>query len=179
MRHHSRSTTAGALLALAVLLALPTLVAPDAASAQKGDGVQLRPANDDFSRGALLSLLHPRQQQVEQGTFGATVEGVEPLHCGGTATVWFTLPPAAGGFGLLRLDTAGSDYDTTLGVYRGVSLDRLKLVDCNDDAAPGVDASALSFLAVPGETYHVQVGGALDAVGHLRLRVQDDLLSLP
>lgn len=177
MRRHSRSIPA-ALLVAAALLALPILLAPQAALAGKGVN-PLRPHNDDFSRGELLSLLYPREVEVEQGTQGATLEGVEPIGCGGTATVWFTLPPAAGGFGLLRLDTAGSDYDTVLGVYRGASLDRLKLVDCNDDAAPGVDASALSFLALPGETYHVQVGGALDAVGHLRLRVQDDLLSLP
>ncbi len=169
----ARPSTRGlALLAGIVLLAFPQ------ALAQKDDVSLFAPLNDDFAAGETLRLLLPRSDAREQPTFGATYEPGEPEACGGEATVWYALRPLAGGVGMLRVDTFGSDYDTVVAVYRGTDLGALRLVACNDDAGPGALHSSLTFPAVPGETYHVQVSGVEGATGHLRLSVRDALPAL-
>lgn len=159
-----------------IVLLVALLVAPPMAFAGEGDPGIFPPRNDRFAFAERLRLLDARQDEREQDTHGASEEWNEPAACGVGATVWFTLGPLEGASGLLRVDTAGSDFDTVVAVYRGPDLARLKTVACNDDAGAGSTHSSLTFLAVPGETYHVQVGSALHASGHLRLAVRDALL---
>lgn len=112
-----------------------------------------QPSSDDLAAAALVTGL-PFTDSVD--TSDATMEAGEPavpcapLH----ATVWYALTLDAAT--LVGIDTAGSSYDTVLGVYQGTSYADLDLVDCNDDDQD-LQAS-LTFPAAAGETYLVQVG---------------------
>lgn len=56
----------------------------------------------------------------------------DPTDCYGSAgSVWYAFTPSESG--TLDIPTAGSDYDTALGVYTG-SRGALSPVACNDDA---------------------------------------------
>jgi hypothetical protein len=69
----------------------------------------------------------------------------------------------------ITLDTAGSSFDTVIGVYVGEELTE---VACNDEAETATPHQArLTFDTEPGVTYLVQVGGYVDQSGHLILRV--------
>lgn len=81
-------------------------------------------------------------------------------------TAWWTFTGTGSD---VTLDTAGSDFDTVVGVYVGDG-GSLTQVGCNDD----VD-SLQARLTVPTEadvTYYVQVGGFAGAVGTLVLSLE-------
>jgi len=77
----------------------------------------------------------------------------------------------------------GSDFDTTLAVYRGDRMDRLELVGQNDDNG-GALTSRVSFTAALGETYLVALDGFNGQLGtdfgiaQLELNVDDFPASL-
>ena len=69
----------------------------------------------------------------------------------------------------ITLDTAGSSFDTVIGVYVGQELTE---VACNDESETATPHQAsLTFDTEPGVTYLVQIGGYVDQSGHLVLRV--------
>jgi len=108
----------------------------------------------------------------------ATHEDGEPYILGNTTiggrSVWFrwTAPVTA----LARVDTAGSGFNTMLGVYTGTAVNALSLVASNDNA-PGVNTSLLEFQAAAGTTYSIVVdgrrnfGGVQSGPYNLNLRV--------
>ena len=67
----------------------------------------------------------------------------------------------APGTGTATFDTAGSQFDTALGVFTGTGSRpvRLTQVAANDDAAVGTASSKLSFAAVAGTSYYIDVDG--------------------
>jgi hypothetical protein len=71
--------------------------------------------------------------------------------------------------GLVEVNTFGSDFDTLLGVYTGSAVDALTLVAANDDALDS--QSQLTFTAVAGTTYYIDVDGFGDAVGNITLNL--------
>jgi hypothetical protein len=76
----------------------------------------------------------------------------DPVDCyGSAASVWYAFTPSESG--TLDISTAGSDYDTALGVYTG-SRGALTPVACNDDA-DGALTSKVSFEATTGVTYYI------------------------
>lgn len=83
-------------------------------------------------------------------TVGATKETGEPNHAGnlGGKSIWweFWAPnDLIGGYGTkVTISTAGSDFNTTLAVYRGSSLATLQLVASNNDYN-GTPQSQVSF----------------------------------
>ncbi|MCS7003305.1 MAG: hypothetical protein NZ518_10695, partial [Dehalococcoidia bacterium] len=80
-----------------------------------------------------------------------------PLMCGVApigATVWYRV--TVGASGRLTATTHGSQFDTTLAVYRGTALGALTMVGCNDDA-DGRVASQLAVALAPNETYYLQL----------------------
>lgn len=85
-------------------------------------------------------------------------------------TVWYAV---AGTGGEVTIETAGSDFDTVLGVYTGDEMG-LSQVACVDDvygeATFSLQAS-VTFTTEPGVTYYVQAGGYAAASGTLRLAV--------
>lgn len=107
----------------------------------------------------------------------ATVEPFEPLHAGkvGGHSVWISW--VAPDHGLLTLTTAGSSFDTLLGVYilrPGTSspMKRLREVAANDDdEASHSFTSAVSFGVNSNETYQIAVDGFNGATGSIVFRL--------
>jgi hypothetical protein len=89
--------------------------------------------------------------------------------------VWFTLT----GSGPTQVDTAGTRFDTAVAVYVRADDGALLPVACNDDwyrpVAPGLFSLTLqaraAFVAEPGTTYYVQVGGVSSDANYGALRV--------
>jgi hypothetical protein len=123
-----------------------------------------RPANDDFANAQGLT----GSSATTTGTnVGATKEAGEPNHAGnaGGKSVWYKWTPQASG--TATLNTAGSNFDTLLAVYRGGAVNSLTQVASNDDEnnAGGVITSKLSFAATAGTTYRIAVDGYNNGAG--------------
>jgi hypothetical protein len=106
---------------------------------------------------------------VDATSAGATKEPGEPAHVGdaGGKSVWFkwTAPLTA----TVTFETAGSAFDTLLGVYRGAAVDALTVVAASDDVSSTVVTSRASFAATAGTTYVIAVDGYRGASGAVRL----------
>lgn len=117
------------------------------------------PANDNFAN-ALPIVLEGNTITVKGHNTNATKEPGEPNHgdnSGGSSVWWRWVAPADGS---VTLDTRGSYYDTTLGVYVGSTPAALTTIATNDDINPGiVQASLLTFTAIQGITYQIAVDG--------------------
>lgn len=115
----------------------------------------IAPANDNFANATVL----PTASGSTSGTnTGATKETLEPNHAAnnvGGASVWYRFTAPANG--ATTIDTAGSNFDTMLGVYTGSAVNGLSLVANNDDAVG--NTSAVNFNAVAGTTYRIAVDG--------------------
>jgi subtilisin family serine protease len=140
------------------------------------------PENDPFEDAAPLSS----PASFTASTVRATVQSGEPTICldpdAGfvsdiTATVWYRLDPAYSTE--ITVDTGGSGFDTTLGLYEGTTVDQLTPVACNDDYGGTVQSQLIAGVD-GGQTYWLQVGGYED-FGALSLDVTDigDLSSPP
>lgn len=126
-----------------------------------------QPSNDNLADASPVTEL-PFSDEVD--VTDATVEDGEPTEtCAPFAnTVWYGVTLA--GDTLVSVDTAGSDYDTTLALWTGTGFEDLDLVACNDD----VDTlqARLTFAAEGGVTYWVQAGafgGLEEGGGHLSI----------
>jgi hypothetical protein len=114
---------------------------------------------------------------VSGSNVDATAEPSEPLHAGkiGGHSVWvsWTAPDN----GLLTLTTAGSGFDTLLGVYTlrpgtNNALSRLREVAADDDDNNyQALVSSLSFGATSNQTYEIAVDGFNGAVGNISLQL--------
>jgi hypothetical protein len=70
------------------------------------------------------------------------------------------------------ITTAGSSFDTTLGIYTGATLGTLKSVASNDDdPTADVFTSRVRFTAVAGTTYQISVDGYSGEAGSIVLTV--------
>src|SRR5262249_1644842 len=102
----------------------------------------------------------------------------EPLHAGnaGGKSVWWTW--TAPSSGSVAVTTAGSSFDTTLGVYNGTVVSGLTLVAGDDDSGGG-SASAGTFYATRGTAYQIAVDGLNEgfpfgaAAGDIHLSVSE------
>jgi thiol-disulfide isomerase/thioredoxin len=110
---------------------------------------------------------------VTVSSVGATRETGEPYHAGyaGGASVWWSWK--APRVGTVTISTAGSDFDTLLGVYTGSSVSALTEVASNDDDPDSsVYTSKLAFDVVANQTYQIAVDGYSAASGSVNLSVQ-------
>ena len=125
------------------------------------------PANDDLAAATPVAAI-PYTDSVATGE--ATTEPGEPVEtCAPFAsTVWYAV--TLGSTGDVRIDTAGSNYDTTVAVWEGSGFDDATLVACNDDTFAGLQ-SALTFSASAGTTYLVQVGAFFEAPPDAELQI--------
>ena len=115
------------------------------------------PANDNFANATLIT---GASGSTSGSTAGATKEPGEPNHAGnaGGASVWFHWVAPANG--TVTFNTAGSTFDTLLGVYIGTSVSALSLVASNDDVSyPADTTSTVTFAAVSGTEYRIAVDG--------------------
>ncbi len=131
------------------------------------------PGNDPFEDATSLSS----PSSSTASTVRATVQSGEPTMCvadgayvdGISATIWYRLIPDYDT--TVTIDTSGSDFDTTLGLYEGTTVGQLTPVECNDDYE-GTLQSEIVAEVDGGQTYWLQVGGYGD-FGALALEVTD------
>jgi hypothetical protein len=114
------------------------------------------PANDTPDHAVPLSA----GSRINEQTGGAAIDPEVEASCAPIIyTVWFTLE---GTGGTVTVDTAGSNFDTTLAVYTRDGSNFTE-VACNDDFPPGSFLRSLqgqvTFEAAAGTTYYIQAGG--------------------
>src|SRR5262249_14968001 len=101
--------------------------------------------------------------------FNCFSETGEPTHLENDPnTVWWNWTAPANG--TAGVNTVGSDFDTVLWVYTGNAVNNLTYVANNDDGGGifgGVQTSLVSFNAVAGTTYHMQIFGKGGAEGNI------------
>jgi len=127
------------------------------------------PSNDDFADRISVTGF----SVSETGTnFGATGELGEPNHAfisDPLNSVWWSwMAPEDGVF---IIDTFGSNYDTSLGVYTGSAVDNLTEVASNDDFFSL--QSRVEFEATEGTTYQIAVDGFSSSVGEILLNINE------
>ena len=118
------------------------------------------PFNDNFASAIAISLNSSTATLTGYNTT-ATKEAGEPNHANnvGGRSVWWKWTPDF--TGQVTITTAGSAFDTTLGVYTGSDPTTLTAVATNDDAQPGTDVtSTVTFSAASGTTYYIAVDGS-------------------
>jgi thiol-disulfide isomerase/thioredoxin len=81
----------------------------------------------------------------------------------------------------VTISTAGSSFDTLLGVYTGTSVSALTTIASNDDENSGTGSytSKVVFGAVANQTYQIAVDGFGGAFGNIKLLVQLGAVPLP
>jgi thiol-disulfide isomerase/thioredoxin len=129
---------------------------------------QAQPANDLFANRIGISGTNIVVTGIN---VSATREAGEPYHAGysGGLSVWWTwVAPFAG---TVTMSTAGSSFDTLLGVYTGNSVSALTEIASNDQDG-GLDTSKVSFDTVSNQTYQIAVDGWNAQSGSITLSVQ-------
>lgn len=140
---------------------------PNGVAASAGSFVvAVAPPNDNFAN----ALVVVSNAVVVGGNIGATKETSEPSHAAnpGGRSIWYRwVAPSTGPW---SIDTVGSSFDTTLGVYTGGSVAGLSLVISDDDSG-GDRTSHVIINAVAGTTYRIAVDGYNGDSGNVVLRV--------
>ena len=139
-----------------------TPTADDISGVQNVYGPPGVPANDNFAAAIALSGT-AATQTVKGFNTNATQEAGEPQNAdnAGGQSVWWKWTPTS--TGNVTIDTRGSYFDSTLGVYTGSSLANLSEAASNDDINRGiVQASTVTFSASANTTYYISVDGFKD-----------------
>jgi len=128
-------------------------------------GPEVPPANNNFTN---AQVINGTAGSVLGTNVGASKETGEPDHAGdiGGRSVWFRW--TATSTNRLSLTTAGSDFDTTLAVYTGTTVNALVEVASNDEFEAD-STSAVTFVPSAGTTYRIAVDGYSGAMGAVRL----------
>lgn len=109
------------------------------------------PANDEIANATVVTAIPFAIGPID--TSQATAGADDPQDCHNNGSNWYTFTPTTDT--AIEINTLGSDYDTTLGVYAG-SPDSLSLVGCNDDFYGLL--SSVRFEATANTTYFFMVG---------------------
>jgi len=145
---------------------LDSVATDDIAGAQSLYGPPGIPANNDFLSGITLTLVGNAARQTGFNT-NATTQAGEPAHAGnvgGHSVWWRWTAPSPGD---VTLNTQGSIFDTTLGVYTGLSVGALTTIASSDDVQAGViQYSTVTFTAHRGTTYYFAVDGFNSSEGN-------------
>ena len=123
------------------------------------------PANDDFSAAAPITSV---PSTTDFDTNASTFEGSEPVPTcvspsPSPGTVWFafTAPQTQ----TLSMSVINNNFSAFLAVYSGSTLGNLTEIGCRS-------FDRLSFGAVAGQTYYIQVGGSFGGYGTGALLVE-------
>jgi subtilisin family serine protease len=126
------------------------------------------PANDDFVNA--VELLGTAAS-VTSSNVSATREEGEPghtlLNAGGKSVWWSWQAPEDG---ILTVNTDGSDFDTLLGVYTGLTVTALTPIASDDDSGEG-SRSSVTLIVERNQTYHIAVDGFSGDSGQIRLNL--------
>jgi hypothetical protein len=100
-----------------------------------------------------------------------TFDDVDEVPFGHTA--WWTFTGTGGN---VTIDTAGSDFDTVVGVYvlNGGSFQQVGCVDdvFDPETEEGSLQAAITVATIAGQTYYIQAGGFGDSAGTLRFSLE-------
>jgi hypothetical protein len=110
------------------------------------------PVNDDTVHATIVTGVPFADGPLDTSAATAAVD--DPQDCFNNGSTWYTFTPATDIS--VEVNTLGSDYDTSLGVYVG-SPDSLSLIECNDDFYGGLQ-SAVQFDATANTTCYFMVG---------------------
>jgi hypothetical protein len=116
------------------------------------------PPNDNFASAQVISGC---SGSVNGTNVGATRESGEPNHSpdngGGSRSIWYqwTAPSS----GSVTFTTAGSGFDTVMGIYTGSSVGSLASVGKADDNSATDKTSTVTFSATAGTVYRIAVDG--------------------
>lgn len=135
----------GPITAAAVLAVVPTLLAAPAHAEP--------PPNDDISGAVEVTLTSTTAFDTTEAT-----QDTMNRDCVGDQSVWFRFTAAA--TQEVRMTTAGSSFDTMLGVFRG-RRHNLREVYCDNNGGPG-KTSAAWFRVDEGRRYWIAVSNATD-----------------
>lgn len=126
------------------------------------------PGINDFCASAEALIHFPFQTSVNLTRYS---EAVASPSCavGGADAIWSVTPPVAAAGRSFIVETAGSNFDTVLSVWRG-TCDSLTQVACSDDV-DFTPQSRVVFTANGTETYYLVAEGKNGAVGKLKIRV--------
>ena len=128
------------------------------------------PNNDDFA--AAVPIMGSSASLIGSNVAATTEPGEPQLsYYGSSASVWYTwTAPADGG---VAIDTAGSGFDTVLGVYTGNAVNALTHVTSNNDVSYQVKTSRVAFRVTAGTTYRIVVNGGYyyNTTGELKLKL--------
>jgi CSLREA domain-containing protein len=118
-------------------------------------------------------LITPLPYSDIQNTLYATDSQFDrPANCGLNTgrTVWYRYNSVNAG-GILRIDTAGSTFDTVITVFTGASTESLSYLLCNDDNGTQI-SSFVEFAPQANTNYFVMVSGNNGAFGQLKLNAE-------
>lgn len=139
---------------------LDALTADDTEAAQSLYGPPGAPGNDAFANATAITLTNGNATSLKGYNTNATREAGEPRNATnpGAHSVWWRWTAPSNGS--VTLDTKGSYFDSTLGVYTGTTVAALTKVADNDDIDPGVvQASTVTFSVTTGTVYRFSVDG--------------------
>ena len=119
------------------------------------------PPNDNFSNAIRIFGSSGR-------TSGSNVNATEEPseHRYGFPSVWWKWQAPSNG--TATIDTDGSSFDTTLGVYTGTQVDALMTLSEDDDSATG-NKSRVNLDVTAGAVYRLRVAGFAGATGDIVL----------
>lgn len=129
-----------------------------------------QPANDLFVNRTVLTGTNIATVAMN---VGATREAGEPYVAGssGGASVWWSWTAPTNG--IVTISTAGSSFDTVLGVFNGSSILSLTEVASNDDDSTAQAlTSNVTFPGASNQTYQIVVDGYGGASGIIKLWIQ-------
>jgi Domain of unknown function (DUF4214) len=120
------------------------------------------PPNDNFGAAQLISGC---SGTVNGTNVGATKETGEPNHLsttsdpngGGSRSIWYQWQAPSSGS--TTITTAGSTFDTVLGVYTGTSVNALTVVGQSDDNSATDKTSTVTFSSTAGTVYRIAIDG--------------------
>jgi hypothetical protein len=133
------------------------------------DMAPLAPANDDFDNAIVIDSVPFTDAQDTRVTFAASDDPIPTCGINVGATVWYTHIASADG--IMRLSTAGSDFDTVLSVWMGAHGDLIPIA-CDDQSGYG-SSSLLDLEMTVGTTYHLMIGGDRGTSGGLSFSATD------
>ena len=128
------------------------------------------PPNDNFAAAVVIGGALETNVVLNASNVGATLQPGEPFHADSPSgrSVWWTWTATVNGS--VSISTAGSSFDTLLGVYTGSSVGGLVPVVSSDDEV-GKKTSRVLFRAIGGETYRIAVDGFQGESGDIVLTV--------
>jgi thiol-disulfide isomerase/thioredoxin len=139
-----------------------------------GLGISVSPAQPVNDLFAYRTPIFGTNVAVTASSLGATKEPGEPLHSGnfGGASVWWSWKAPANGWA--TISTAGSSFDTVLGIYTATTMAALEVVESNDDEDfdNAIYTSKVVFQVTLDQTYQIAVDGYSGESGTVKLAVK-------